>query len=413
MTAAANAMYVSSIVSVIIYKICTVRNFTDADFFTFYGIVVTAYILSRFALAESYKYVRPKNEFLPKVSVVIPAYNEEEYIRKTLLHYILSDYPKDRLEVIVVNDGSKDRTEEIVTKVMQDNSETSIKLVSLPENRGKRRALAAGIREAAGEIVVTNDSDSFVHPDAIRKVVQPLQDENVGGVTGHADVYNWKDNLLTQIQYIRYFVAFRVYKSAESLYNSVVCLSGCLAAYRRSVLMQFLDEWENQKFWGRSCTYGDDRSLTSFLLRRGLKALYEPTAKTETVVPRSMSKFWKQQLRWKKSWLRETFLVGRFMWRKHPMMALSFYSNAFLTVFSFIIVVRVFFLLPALESTLPIMYILGLALVSLVYLAYCNKNGIYQGWIFPVIWCILYALILVWQIPLALLTLRDGRWGTR
>ncbi|MBS7623511.1 hypothetical protein KEJ39_07560, partial [Candidatus Bathyarchaeota archaeon] len=95
------------------------------------------------------------------------------------------------------------------------------------------------------------------------------------------------------------------------------------------------------------------------------------------------------------------------------MMAVGFYSNAFLTVFSFFIVIRVFFLLPALQSTLPIVYVFGLALVSFVYLAYCNKHGIYQGWIFPVVWSVMYALILVWQIPLAFLTLRDGRWGTR
>lgn len=413
MTAIANIMYVSSIASVIVYKFYTVRHLTDADFFTFYGIAVTAYILSRFALAEKHKHKTPQKEYLPKVSVVIPAYNEEEHIGKTLLHHVRSDYPKDRLELIVVNDGSRDRTEHEVRRIMRENPETAIKLINLPVNCGKRHALASGIRETEGEVVVTNDSDSFVYPDAVRKIVQPLQEGLVGGVTGHADVHNWKENLLTKIQYVRYFVAFRVYKSAESLYDSVVCLSGCLAAYRKPVLMRFLDEWENQKFWGQKCTYGDDRGITTFILRSGLKAVYEPTAKTETIVPMTLSRFWKQQLRWKKSWLRETYLAGRFMWRKHPMMAVSFYSNAFLTIFSFFIVVRVFFLLPALESTLPIFYIIGLALVSFVYLAYCNKHGIYQGWVFPVVWCVMYALILVWQIPLAFLTLRDGRWGTR
>lgn len=413
MNAAPNAIYITSIVFVIIYKAYTVRTFVDADFFTFYGIAVTAYILSRFALAEKYHYKQQKNEFFPKVSVVIPAYNEERHIAKTISHHVKSDYPGELLEIVVVNDGSKDRTEQEIKRAICEHSKASIKLVNLPKNLGKRSALAAGIRNSTGEIVVTNDSDSFVSEDAVRKIVQPFQDESVGGVSGHADVYNWKDNLLTQIQYIRYFVAFKVYKSAEALYDSVVCLSGCLAAYRKSDLMEFLDDWENQKFWGRTCTYGDDRSLTTFILRKGLKTIYEPAAKTETVVPTTMSKFWKQQLRWKKSWLRETYLLGKVMWRKNPMMSLGFYSNAFLTVVSFFIVVRVFFLLPALESTLPIFYILGLALVSFVYLAYCNKHGIYQGWMFPVVWSVLYALVLVWQIPIAFLTLRDSRWGTR
>ena len=413
MTDLPNVMYVSSILSVILYKLYTVRGFTDIDFFGIYGIAVTAYILSRFALAERYKYKKPTQFFLPRVSVVIPAYNEEKLIAKTLRHHVNSDYPKDRLEIIVVNDGSGDRTAQEVARVIQERPEISIRLLDFPKNQGKRRALAAGFRAAIGDVIVTNDSDSFVHPDAVRNIVQPLVDHSVGGVTGHADVYNWKENLMTQVQYIRYFVAFRVYKAAEALYDSVVCLSGCLAAYPKSILMLFLDEWENQKFWGRQCTYGDDRGLTTFILRMGLRAVYEPLAITETVVPESLQTFWKQQLRWKKSWLRETYLAGHFMWRKHPVMALGFYSNAFLTMFSFIVVIRVFFILPALESSLPIFYLIGLTLVAFVYLAYCNKYGIHQGWIFPIVWSILYALKLVWQIPIALLTLRDSRWLTR
>jgi len=411
-----SVMYVSSILAVIVYKLYTVRTITDiteVDFFAFYGITVTAYILSRFALADRYKTGVYDHEILPSVSLVIPAYNEEKLIGQTISYHARSDYPKDRFEVIVVNDGSKDGTAQEVAKSIRENPGMSIQVINLPENRGKRHALAAGIRAAKGEVIVTNDSDSFVHPNAVRKIVQPFQDERVGGVTGHADVYNWEDNLLTQIQYIRYFVAFRVYKAAEALYNMVICLSGCLAAYPKPVIMSFLDEWENQSFWGKPCTYGDDRGLTTFLLRKGYKAVYEPGAITDTVVPTALTGFWKQQLRWKKSWLRETYFVGKFMWRRNAVMALSFYSNAFLTVFSFIIVIRVFFLLPALESTLPLFYLIGLALVSFVYLAYCNKYGIYQGWIFPIVWSVLYALVLVWQIPIAFATLRDSRWGTR
>lgn len=416
-----NVMYVSSIVSVLVYKLYTVRHFSDADFFALYGIAVTAYILSRFALAGYFKPMSFKQEILPNVTVVIPAYNEEKLIAQTLDYHVKSDYPKDCLEIIVVNDGSKDKTAQKVTEFIREHPEEPIRLINLPENQGKRHALAAGIRAAWGDVIVTNDSDSFVRPDAVRRVVQPLQEEKIGGVTGHADVFNWKDNLLTQIQYIRYFVAFRVYKAAESLYDSVVCLSGCLAAYRKSVIMSVLDEWEDQKFWGKSCTYGDDRGLTTFVLRNGYKAVYVSEAKTDTVVPTNLTAFWKQQLRWKKSWIRETYFVGKFIWRRHPIMALGFYSNTFLTVFSFIIVIRVFFLLPALQSTsfqsawsgLPLFYLLGLGLVSFVYLAYCNKFGIYQGWIFPIVWSVLYALIMVWQIPIAFATLRDSRWGTR
>ncbi len=104
--------------------------------------------------------------------------------------------------------------------------------------------------------------------------MQPLADRRVGAVCGHADVLNVRETWLTRMQAVRYFVAFRVVKAAESVFNAVTCCSGCFSAYRREAIMPRLEWWENQTFLGVESTFGDDRSLTNCVLR-DWRILYE------------------------------------------------------------------------------------------------------------------------------------------
>jgi hyaluronan synthase len=198
-----------------------------------------------------------------------------------------------------------------------------LKVIHFEKNRGKRHGMAAGAQTASGEILVYVDSDSFVRRDAIRKMVQGFADPAVGAVCGHANVANARKNLLTKMQEVRYFIAFRVVKAAESLFSAVSCCSGCLAAYRRRYVLDVLDPWLNQTFLGTPATFGDDRSLTNFMLRR-YRVIYHSEAVCTTIVPETYMKFFRQQLRWKKSWIRESFLASLFIWRRHPFAAFFF-----------------------------------------------------------------------------------------
>ena len=92
-------------------------------------------------------------------------------------------------------------------------------MIDFPENCGKRAAMAAGIRATEAEVIVFVDSDSVVEPGALRMLVQPLHDSRVGAVCGHADVLNVRESWLTRMQAVRYFVAFRVVKAAESVFG--------------------------------------------------------------------------------------------------------------------------------------------------------------------------------------------------
>ncbi len=374
-----------------------------------YGLLITGYIVSRVALACLYR-PPPDAGYLPSVSVIVACKNEEGSIRKTLDCIFRSEYPPDRLDVIVVDDGSSDGTFVEMERAKSDHP--GLELIRFERNRGKRHAMAAGARKARGDILVYVDSDSFLRRDAIRKLVQGFADPEVGAVCGHAAVENADRNILTRMQEVRYYVAFRIVKAAESLFSAVTCCSGCLSAYRRTFVMESLDAWLNQRFLGAHATFGDDRSLTNFMLRRR-RVLYHSEAACSTIVPESLGQFFRQQLRWKKSWIRESLLASMFMWKRHPVAAFFFYLGVVFPMIS-PIVVSFALVFPAFGlGTFSYLYVYGLLLMALLYgLIYLvrYKNRL---WFYGLAFSFFYMLVLVWQTYYAVATVRRNHWGTR
>ncbi len=375
-----------------------------------YGLLVGSYLLSRFLFAAFYNDSKPLAE-LPSISVIIPVRNEEEYITRTLSQLMECDYPRDKLQVIAVDDYSTDNT----LAVMKDAQKIYPELVILgmEKNAGKRHALATGTELATGEVIAFIDSDSFVEPDTLRNLVNRFSDPKVAAITGHCDVENAWPNMLTRMQAVRYFIAFRIMKAAESVFDCISCLSGPIAVYRREQLELIMPEWLNQMFMGQPATFGDDRSLTNSLLRRGYKVVYESKARVTTLVPETHKEFLHQQLRWKRSWFRECLIASTFMWRKEPLMALSFYLGFLLPLMAPAIVFRALLYVPLVQRTSPLMYILGImlmsALLSSTYLLYKRS----RLWVYGTVFCFYYMFVLVWQTPWAVLTCWHNDWLTR
>ena len=375
-----------------------------------YSLLVGAYLLSRFLFAAFYRPGAPGTD-TPRITVICPVYNEEKYIERTLTQLMESAYPAARMQVIVINDGSTDDTLAQIQKTREKYPD--MLLVNFERSRGKRNALAAGVRMSTGDIIVFIDSDSFLDPDALRNLTRRFADPGVAAVTGHCDVENQWTNLLTKMQAVRYYVAFRVMKAAESVFDCVTCLSGPLAAYRRPVLMEVLHEWVTQKFIGQPATYGDDRSLTNSMLTRGYKVVYESSARTTTIVPENYTGFMRQQMRWKRSWFRESLRACVFMWKKPPLMSLSFYLGFLLPVVAPAIVLRALVYVPLFHHGSPAMYIAGVflmsALMSSTYL-FARRSRL---WFYGIPFCFFYMFVLVWQLPIAILTSMKTQWGTR
>jgi len=311
----------------------------------------------------------------------------------------------------VVDDCSTDLTLDRIREV--EAIFPSLVVVAGEVNRGKRHVMAAGMRAARDvDILVFIDSDSVIEPNAVASLVRYFDDPAVGAVCGHTDVSNKSTNLLTRMQALQYYIAFSVYKSAEALFGSVTCCSGCFSGYRRSAIEPICAAWVGQKFLGQPSTYGDDRSLTNFLLPNW-RILYAPDAKAQTAVPDRLSKFLRQQLRWKKSWLRESMRAVRIMWRKPPLMVVFYYLGVLLPFVAPQVVFRALFISPYFLLSPPVWYLGGVAAVAVFYGLYYRLKTQEPDWYKGILFSLFYVTLLVAQLPYALLTIRDSKWGTR
>ncbi len=406
-------------VGLIIFAMTTVfglrlSNFTYywySPYANLYSIAIAGFIFSRFLFSLLYR--TPYNAHItPKVSIIITAFNEEEAIYRTVKACYDIDYPADMFEVIVVDDGSSDGTVAETRRAQKRWPE--LKLEIFAHNKGKREAMAAGAYISDGEILVYVDSDSFVKRDGVRKIVQGFADPRVAAVAGHTEVANVAENSLTRMQQARYYVAFRVMKAAESIFGTVTCCPGCFSAYRRSCVMEVLPVWLNQHFLGIQATFGDDRSLTNYLLRK-YRVIYAADAVATTIVPEHHKQFLKQQLRWKKSWFRETLIAATFMWKKHPFAAIAFYAQLLFPIIAPLLILRLCLWLPIMETDLisPLLYLMGTVVIGLMFSAYYLFWKADRYWIYGLYFTVYYLMFLVWQMPYAIATQRDNRWGTR
>lgn len=385
-----------------------------------YSIVAALFLLTRYIFGAMYRPVPINPDYTPGVTIIIPCFNEETWIDRTITSCMNQDYPPDRLEVIVVDDCSTDGSVKKIRRTIQKLSEEGerfgvadrLHYVVQEKNMGKRDAMARGTRLAKHDYVVFVDSDSFLNPFAIRALVQPFQDPKMGGVSGRTDVANTYTNALTRIQSVRYYIAFRIFKAAEARFDAVTCLSGPLSCYKKSIVLENIDAWLNQRFLGQKATFGDDRAMTNFVLRHH-RTSYQDTAVCSTIVPNEHAAFLKQQMRWKRSWLRESMLAGSFMWRKEPFMAFSFYVGMLVPIAAPIVVLYNLVYVPIVHGVFPTTFILGLiAMAMLMSFAQLllRKSS---TWLYGLVFCLYYEAVLLWQMPVAWFTFWKSTWGTR
>jgi hyaluronan synthase len=245
----------------------------------------------------------------------------------------------------------------------------------------------------------------------VRKLVQGFADPRVGAISGLTYVRNAETNTLTRMQAARYYVSFQLLKSAESVLGAVTCCSGCFAAYRREAVAPLLDRWEHQRFLGTACTYGDDRALTNRVIKAGWITRYDSQAEAWTDAPDRYRKFFRQQLRWKKSWSREGPLLLSHVWRSRtralPSVAVQTCAGLLSPVVIGLTLAR-----TVIGGHSPLIYFLGLYLVSMGYaLVYrtLRNDGMWLYAFLGTFFYIAFSPQLLWAIA----RIRDGKWGTR
>jgi cellulose synthase/poly-beta-1,6-N-acetylglucosamine synthase-like glycosyltransferase/peptidoglycan/xylan/chitin deacetylase (PgdA/CDA1 family)/spore germination protein YaaH len=222
--------------------------------------------------------------FHPSVSVVVPAYNEETVVVRTVHSLLAQGY--EGLEVLVVDDGSPDRTAAVVAAAFRGNA--SVRLVRQP-NGGKASALNVGVARAAGEIVVAVDADTVLAPGAIATLVAPLADQQVGAVAGNAKVGN-RINLVTRWQAVEYVTSQNLDRRAFALLNCITVVPGAVGAWRRQLVLD-AGGFSTQ-------TLAEDQDLTLALLRRGFRIAYAEQAIAYTEAPDTLAGLSRQRFRW-------------------------------------------------------------------------------------------------------------------
>lgn len=361
----------------------------------------------------------------PFVSVVIPAKNDPIMITEAVKSVLASTYKN--LEIILVNDGSTDDTGSAMEN-MRKQFPDKINVIHLAHNVGKRKAVREGIvmGPARGEIIVLLDSDGVIEKTAIERMVMVFEDPDVGAVSGHGRAVNGDLNLLTKMQDTWYDGQFSIMKAAESVFGTVTCCPGILAAYRKEAILPALDKWANDVFLGSEFTLGDDRHLTSYVIggnkhhldkqHKVWKAKYCESAVVYTEVPSKFKKFVWQQIRWKKSWLRVFFFTAPYYHRdRNAFAAATYYLQMIWSFLSPVIAVRSLIYLPLQgEYWSAIVYIAGLLFIGLLFAAEFKIRNPQTGgkWAYRLTWSIMGFFLSSLEYY-AFLTVRNKSWLTR
>jgi hyaluronan synthase len=413
------------LVGVVIFSLIAVKAISTPDFVVapliyFYSLLVTIFALSRIGSAVLYRSsitsiykTAEEHIYEPTVSFIIPCKNEEGAIATTIANCFAAEYPKDKLEVIVINDGSTDKTAEILAlqKIIYPN----LVVINFAQNHGKRVAMAEGFKVANGEILIQLDSDSYIDPKTFRNLITPFAIEEIGAVCAHADPVNADKNFITKMQAAYYYMSFRILKAAESTFMSIFCASGCSSAYRKSAVMPILESWLNEKFLGQLVTWGDDRALTSWLLKTGHKTIYTDKVQAYTIVPEKFKILIKQQIRWKKSWIINSIFTAKFIVRTNPFIALFYFLPLVLiSLLTPFIAIKALLISPVLLGTLPLHYMLGVFLITSLFAIFCIFTDAKKSkWLYLYPWAFLNMIMFSYLILYSAARLNDRKWGTR
>lgn len=370
----------------------------------------------------------------PTVTLMVAVMNEIDVIERCVQSMVKADYPN--LEVIVVDDCSTDGTAE---KLEALQSRYDFRFIKLTQNVGKKNALVTACQHATGEVLAFTDSDCIIAPDALGRCVEALhRDQRLGAVSGHGRALNANESFLATVQDTWYEGSFRVSKASESVFGVVNCVSGPLAVFRREAIWNYLPAWANDRFMGAPFKFATDRQLTGYVLGQKWKGQklkdqysdsafvtdvdYKPhvwrvgyvqSARVWTVVPETRQAFMKQQIRWKKSFFRNLFFTGSFIWRRGVAASLLYYGHAAWVGLAPIMALRHLVIAP----------VQGLWLLTLLYVFGVMIKGLFWGgaylidhpgstrWRYRPMMSLISSVVLSWLLPYSVATIRRGTWA--
>lgn len=408
-----------------------------------YGVAVTAvvalqvfvaFVLYRDAAVQPPKSASQGAVDRPFVSAIVAVHNDEDIIAACTASMLAQTYSP--MEVIVVDDASTDGTAEVLRQI---EAQGRIRVITMAQNVGKKRALSAAVLAAKGDVYAFTDSDSTWAPDAIERCIKVMTaDPRIGAVSGHCRARNANTTMLARIQDSWYEGQFSVRKAFESYFGAVSCISGPLAVFRKDAVFNYMPAWAEDQFLGDEFRFATDRMLTGFVLMNSKRAAkvraksagtefaspvyphqkwraeYCKSAKSLTEVPDNFRSMIRQQVRWKKSFIRNMFFTGAFYWRRPLPVSLVYYLHILFVWAGPFIAFRHLIYLPlhgSIESA--VLYLAGIMLIGTIFgFAFRLEDPEHadEWWCRPLM-SLLSTLVLSWLLVYSTFTIKKMTWS--
>jgi hyaluronan synthase len=402
------------------------------------------------------------NKSKPLVTIIVPVKNEEGYMKRCLQSCIDSTYsPK---QIIVVNDGSTDQTPQILDQMHKEYP--YLHIIHLSKSVGKKKAIEMATEVAKGDIYVFMDSDCNMANDAVENAVKIfLSDRKIGAVTAHGRVRD-ADNgsALKKLQDVWYDGQFRIIKGMESSFSSLTCCSGAFTAFRKTAVQPYLSAWAHDRFLGKEFKFATDRRLTAYVLgskspsnkkssnkepqsaeayfymsllstgnddfeamrqssdpdvvvedksRYRWKLKYSPHVRVYIGPPETLTALIRQQIRWRKSFIRSIFSTGGVYWRRPFFAAVLYYLQIALKIIRPYIVIKSLVLLPLLANDYytGIFYVVSVIFTGMIYgIDFRLRNPGSGLWLYRPLMTVLSTFVFSWLLIYAAINIRKAIW---
>lgn len=305
-----------------------------------FGVYICLFIALYFEvfLLISYLEKRPAGKtkacpaYYPTVAMIVPCYNEEETLTQTIDSLLALEYPKDRLEIAIIDDGSRDNTRTIGERLAAQYP-SQVRFYH-KENGGKYTALNFGIEHTTAEVLGCLDADSFVAPDALSEAIKKMESEpGTMAITPAMKVYRPR-KMLELMQAVEYTFGIFYKKMFDNL-SAVNVLPGPFSLYRREVFTRI--------GMFKHAHNTEDMEIAFRMHANGLKIVNAHTAFVYTTVPNTFVSLIKQRTRWSQGFLQNardySYMIfsprfGNFGMLVLPFSLLAFFAGLYTAVYA-------------------------------------------------------------------------------
>lgn len=431
----------------------TIGIYSFLTSFVLFNILFLAYFRYKDPYLEAQDVDITKNA--PLVSIVVAVKNEEDNIRNCIHSCLVQTYKNK--EIFVVNDGSTDKTGQILDQMHRESDSKNFHILHLSKSVGKKQAIEAASEIAHGEIYAFMDSDCDMECTAVEKAVKVFcHDRKLGALTSHGRVRGAHEgNIFQKFQDVYIDGSCRAVKGAESTFGSVTCCSGSLSFYKRAAVQDFIHEWAHDQFLGMEFKFCTDRRMTAHVLGTPVEPQTDKTEKTYSSilaigsdelenmrsssdpdlslsksakscwnvkysysirvnvgVPTTISALVKQQIRWKKSFIRSLFSTGSIYWKRPFLSALLYYIQTSMRFVRPYIVFYSIVMLPLKGDVISLIYwISGIMFTGMIYAVdFRLRNPGDKLWLYRPLFTFLTTFVYTWLLIYSAITIRNKSW---